>query len=1344
MQNKLLLLKGLLLFFVAFVWGNSAFSQCQQLVWSDEFNGTNIDMTKWEFQTGTGTSYGLQPGWGNNERQYYTNNANNARIVDGKLVITARYEPNYLGSGMNYTSARLRSRGKGDWKYGRFEASIKVPEPFWDSKHWPAFWMLPYTNNWPTTGEIDIMETGANGEPWKYFGTIHYNCSPCPAPKNRHTGTGGVNIPAGTGIPNDFDLSKQFHTYRVDWSPGLIEWYVDGVKRGQRVPSDLTSTGALTSDWPFDATGSGNNIHFLLNIAVGGWFPGNEVPNSARYPLSMEVDWVRVYSNVSATQITGKSKVLQGQNAVEYSVAPATGTYTWAVPSGATITSGQGTNKIVVNYGANATSGNVSVTINPGGSCVAATANLPVTVVANTCTVTLDDFEATGQRNLGYAFATGWLNRTNTTSPSDPFGSFANPSATGINTSARVCKYERNPGVTYDVIAYNDFVLGNADHMKAGVMAFNMDVYSAAPQGTQIIIQLENKDLAQTGWPNGIHSRYAATTGAPNTWNRLTFTLLDTPSPNMSGSLVDQIVLLFNPNSNTNHTYFFDNFRRVGATPNTSAITGPNSACSNQTGLNYSVTGFVGSTYTWTVPTGATIVSGQGTNAIVVNMGTTAGSVTVTERSSVNCTGPVRSLSVGLTGTCVLTANFSASTVSTCAGSTVTFTDQSTGKIGGETFSWNFGPGASLPAGTTGAGPHNVTYSTGGTKTVTLTVTRGATSSTETKNNYITVEPPPAGCLFSDDYDNNTVNWLSTGAFTHAESGTVWTISNTGHGEWDNFIYTLNNGTTARAINFTCPLNKPVLKIRARASANCLLRIMLMDGNGNTTDNVPSFNLELTTTYQTFTINYAGRMFNQYTTPGPLDSSNVNRLMFFINPGYVSYPHVGTNRTYNTAFAGTVDVDWIGIGDNCNQFSQPVVSSFTPNCVSQGTSVTITGSNFNGATAVRFNGVNATSFTVNSSTQITAVAPSGVTAGTISVVGPAGTGTSSGSYTVAVTPSVVIALTSGTNPSCVGSSLTFTATPQNGGTSPTYQWRVNTTNVGTNSNTFTSTTITNGQSVSCIMTSNAACVTSATATSNSISITRNNLPTTANAGSNQNITTTSTQLAANTPSSGTGSWSVQSGTGTFNSATNPSATVSGLSSGPNVLRWTITSGDCPPSTSDVTITVGNAPNATITGPSSVNQGETVQYSVASNSGATFNWTVPAGASIINGAGTNVITVVFNSGPGGNVTVQVSSAFGVANDSRNVSVNIPTGVYSTSASYVKVFPNPFSEGLSIDVSEDRTIESLTVQDMNGKIYIDNGKLSDNENLGSELPAGVYLLKVKFSEGREELIKLVKTP
>lgn len=249
--------------------------QAQTLVWSDEFNGTSVDTSKWEFMIGDGSVYG-NPGWGNNELQYYTSRPENASVSGGMLHIVARQE-NYMGFG--YTSARMRTLNKADFLYGRMEARMKIPST---PGIWPAFWMLP-TNSpyggWASSGEIDIMESVNFAD--TIYGSIHFGGT---WPNNTFltcTRTGGV------------DYSQAFHTYAIEWSAGLIRWFIDDVAYCTRGGSQWYSTAAPgNNNAPFDQP-----FHFLLNVAVGGNFPGN--PNgSSQFPQELVVDWVRAYQFV--------------------------------------------------------------------------------------------------------------------------------------------------------------------------------------------------------------------------------------------------------------------------------------------------------------------------------------------------------------------------------------------------------------------------------------------------------------------------------------------------------------------------------------------------------------------------------------------------------------------------------------------------------------------------------------------------------------------------------------------------------------------------------------------------------------------------------------------------------------------------------------------------------------------------------------------------------------------------------------------------------------------------------------------------------------------------------------
>jgi beta-glucanase (GH16 family) len=235
------------------------------LVWADEFDVNGApDAAKWTYDIGRG-----QNGWGNNELQFYTNSAENAVVQNGYLIITAKQQA--MG-GANYTSARIKTKGKFEQKYGRFEARIKMPL---GKGMFPAFWMLGSNFDqvsWPQCGEIDIMEYLGN-KPTEVFGTIH--------------GPGysaGNSISKKYSLPNDrFD--NGFHVFGVEWTDHHINWYVDNVLYNQITIDKVREKGP----WVFD-----NSFFMLLNLAVGGNLPGSPDANTT-YPQRMIVDYVRVY-----------------------------------------------------------------------------------------------------------------------------------------------------------------------------------------------------------------------------------------------------------------------------------------------------------------------------------------------------------------------------------------------------------------------------------------------------------------------------------------------------------------------------------------------------------------------------------------------------------------------------------------------------------------------------------------------------------------------------------------------------------------------------------------------------------------------------------------------------------------------------------------------------------------------------------------------------------------------------------------------------------------------------------------------------------------------------------------
>ncbi len=244
------------------------------LVWSDEFDGTSLDTSNWEYMIGAG-------GWGNNELQYYTSRQENVSVSGGYLHIVARQE-SYGGA--DYTSARIRSINKRDFLYGRMEARIKLPST---TGIWPAFWMMPTDSvygGWAASGEIDIMES--TNIATTVHGTIHYG------------GNWPNNVNSGGSHSDGTDYSQDFHVYTLEWEQDVMRWYVDGIHYNTETSSTWYSDNAPgNSRAPFD-----QYFHFLLNVAVGGNWPGYP-DGSSVFPQEMSVDWVRVY-NTSNTAPT--------------------------------------------------------------------------------------------------------------------------------------------------------------------------------------------------------------------------------------------------------------------------------------------------------------------------------------------------------------------------------------------------------------------------------------------------------------------------------------------------------------------------------------------------------------------------------------------------------------------------------------------------------------------------------------------------------------------------------------------------------------------------------------------------------------------------------------------------------------------------------------------------------------------------------------------------------------------------------------------------------------------------------------------------------------------------------
>jgi len=234
-----------------------------KLVWSDEFDGSSVSTSNWTFETGAS-------GWGNNELQNYTN-GENAEVKDGKLIITAKKVNNNQAVG-SYTSTRMITKGKRQYKYGRMEIRAKLPS---GRGIWPAIWMLGAnisTVSWPACGEIDIMEY-VGYQPNTVHATVHT------------TAGSGAN---GNGSSKTLETAEEaFHVYGLIWTEKEMIFYTDS-------PENVTHTYAPLNknedNWPFDKP-----QFFIFNIAVGGNWGGAQGIDDSIFPQTMEIDYVRVF-----------------------------------------------------------------------------------------------------------------------------------------------------------------------------------------------------------------------------------------------------------------------------------------------------------------------------------------------------------------------------------------------------------------------------------------------------------------------------------------------------------------------------------------------------------------------------------------------------------------------------------------------------------------------------------------------------------------------------------------------------------------------------------------------------------------------------------------------------------------------------------------------------------------------------------------------------------------------------------------------------------------------------------------------------------------------------------------
>jgi len=267
-------------------------------LWWDEFNGDSLNLRWWNYQYGYGEAEGLWQ-WGNREEQFYTDRESNVRVSDGTLKITAIREPTVLPDGytFEYTSGRINTQGKAafyggmttadgrTWNTIKIEASLKAPQPTVGT--WAAYWMLPIDQRygaWATSGEIDIYEMKNDFK--KNNVALHFGG---PSPKY------DVKFNEYENKPGGGSFSSEFTVVTMEWSPGTIEMFMDGVKSFSLSSSSLQQDGWYSKtlnggpNSPFDMP-----FYIILNLAIGGKYPGDATEDTLS-PNTFEIDYIRVF-----------------------------------------------------------------------------------------------------------------------------------------------------------------------------------------------------------------------------------------------------------------------------------------------------------------------------------------------------------------------------------------------------------------------------------------------------------------------------------------------------------------------------------------------------------------------------------------------------------------------------------------------------------------------------------------------------------------------------------------------------------------------------------------------------------------------------------------------------------------------------------------------------------------------------------------------------------------------------------------------------------------------------------------------------------------------------------------
>ena len=290
---------SIILAFIGALLSAAVVTDAQTLVWEEKFNQSTLDPRTWTYDLGDGCAID-NCGWGNSEMQFYTDRKENARMGKGYLIIEAHKK---VHNGKPFTSARLKTEGRMQFKYGTVEARIKLPNI--GQGIWPAFWTLGAVGHWPARGEIDMVEVGSKEALVQNLGNQRISSA---SHWSKADGGHQYNVFYRDAT---VDLSKDYHLYKMVWTPQFIKMYLDSV---EYYSFDI-SGGEAANVSEF------HKPHFLLlNIAVGGAYTGlfTEGVINAPFPSQMHVDYIKLYQNKGDTLYLAPNE--QGKITNKYAV----------------------------------------------------------------------------------------------------------------------------------------------------------------------------------------------------------------------------------------------------------------------------------------------------------------------------------------------------------------------------------------------------------------------------------------------------------------------------------------------------------------------------------------------------------------------------------------------------------------------------------------------------------------------------------------------------------------------------------------------------------------------------------------------------------------------------------------------------------------------------------------------------------------------------------------------------------------------------------------------------------------------------------------------------------------